>query len=107
MSTRREISAQLDLGAIFKLAQVARVRCSPGLTPQELRVLTFTLAPPPARDFDDGDASVPALAPPSRIRPYVIAKAPAWAAVCCLVLGADGADFARGGPSEPHLACRR
>jgi hypothetical protein len=32
MSTRREISAQLDLGAIFKLAQVARVRCSPGLT---------------------------------------------------------------------------
>ena len=32
---------------------------------------------------------------------YVSAKAPASAAVCRLVRGADGADSARGGPSEP------
>ena len=47
------------------------------------------------------DASAPPLAPAWIIRLYVSAKAPASAAVCRLVRGADGADSARGGPSEP------
>ena len=66
-----------------------------------VREAYLRIGPPPSRDFDDGDASAPALAPPPRISLYVSAKAPASAAVCFLVLGADGADSARGGPSEP------